>query len=120
MVSVMGWKDSLRGWAVDLAIGTGGGLFFGLIGPFGSYLNGPLWQRVGFQLVCFWMGVLLYGTGVRLILRLRLPGAGTWAAIVLMTAVLNAPFSIGWPPWAARSGRSSPGRAPSSGTCRAW
>lgn len=109
----MGWRDSLRGWAVDLAVGTGGGLFFGLIGPFGSYLNGPVWQRVGFQLACFWMGVLVYGAGVRLVLRFRLPRPWTWAAIVLMVAVLDAPFSQGvaalgraiWP-FLARQGAS--------------
>jgi DNA-binding LytR/AlgR family response regulator len=89
----MGWRDSLKGWAFDFAVATGAGLFFGLIGPFGSYLNGPVWQRVGFQLVCFWMGVLVYGTGVRLVLQLRLPRPWPWAAIVAMTAVLTAPFS---------------------------
>lgn len=91
----MSWRDSLRGWAIDFAVATGGGLFFGLIGPFGSYLNGPIWQRVGFQLACFWMGLLVYGTGVRLVLQLRLSKAWTWAAIVLMVAVLDAPYSQG-------------------------
>ena len=46
-------SDFLRDWAVDLAIASVCAIFFGLIGPFGSYLNGPIWQRVVFQLACF-------------------------------------------------------------------
>lgn len=88
------WRTSLRGWAVDLAIATAGGLFFGLIGPFGSYRNGPPWERVAFQVICFWVGVILYGGGARLVLRLRLSGLWPWAAIIAMVAVVNAPFSL--------------------------
>ena len=86
-------KDALRGWAVDLGLATAGGLFLGAIGPFGSYFNGPFWQRALFQVACFWMGVLLFGGGIRAIARLRLPAAWTWAAVVAMVLVLMAPLA---------------------------
>jgi DNA-binding LytR/AlgR family response regulator len=88
-----GLRETLRGWAVDLALGTAGGLFLGAIGPFGSYFNGPFWQRALFQVACFWMGVLLFGSGIRLILRLRPPAAAAWAAVVVMVLVLMAPLA---------------------------
>ena len=65
-------RDFLRDWAVDLAIATVCAIFLGLIGPFGSYLNGPAWQRVAFQLACFWSGILLYGSLIRVVLRFQL------------------------------------------------
>ena len=86
-------KDALGGWAIDLALATAGGLFLGAIGPFGSYFNGPFWQRALFQVACFWMGVLLFGGGIRAIARLRLPAAWTWAAVVAMVLVLMAPLA---------------------------
>jgi DNA-binding LytR/AlgR family response regulator len=94
----MRWKTSLRGWAIDLSICAAGGVFFGLIGPFGSYLNGPIWQRVAFQVAGFVVGMLIYGTAVRLILRGRQPTARSIAAIVVMVAVVSLPYSqaIAW------------------------
>jgi hypothetical protein len=94
--------DFLRDWAIDLAIATACAIFLGLIGPFGSYLNGPAWQRVAFQLACFWLGVLLYGSLIRVVLPLRLRAAMMWAAIVLGVVILNAPFQI----WVASIGVS--------------
>jgi len=87
-------KDLLRDWAVDLAIACACAVFLGLIGPFGSYLNGPAWQRVAFQLACFGPGLLYYGTLIRIVDRLGLPPASTWVAIVVATAVLTAPFQL--------------------------
>ena len=89
----MRWRDSVRWWAIDLAICSAGGLFFGLIGPFGSYLNGPIWQRVGFQVICFDIGVIIYGTAVRQILRGKAPGLREFFIIAAMVAVINAPYS---------------------------
>jgi hypothetical protein len=88
------WKDPVRDWATDLAIGSGCAVFLGLIGPFGSYFNGPVWQRVGFQLACFWPGILLYGSLIRVVLRLQLPATATWVAIVVGAAILTAPFQV--------------------------
>jgi LytTr DNA-binding domain len=96
------WRHFLRDWAVDLAIGTVCAVFLGLIGPFGSYLNGPVWQRVAFQLANFWPGILLYGSLIRIVLRFRLRPAMTWTAIVLGVAILTVPFQI----WTASIGVS--------------
>jgi LytTr DNA-binding domain len=87
-------SDFWRDWAVDLAIASACAVFFGLIGPFGSYMNGPAWQRVVFQLACFLPGTLLFGSLVRVVLRLRLRPVMTWMSIVLGVAILNAPFQI--------------------------
>ena len=87
-------SDFLRDWAIDLAIATACAIFLGLIGPFGSYWNGPVWQRVLFQLACFWPGFLLYGSLIRVVLRFRLTPWKTWAAIFLGVVILNAPFQI--------------------------
>jgi hypothetical protein len=92
----MSLKASLKGWAIDLSICAAGGVFFGLIGPFGSYLNGPIWQRVAFQVTGFVVGMLIYGTCVRLILRGKAPTARTLAAIVVMVALVTIPFSQGF------------------------
>ena len=89
-----GFRQSLRHWAVDLAIATAGGLFLGLIGPFGSYLNGPLWQRAAFQIACFWMGMLIFGTAIRLLLRFAMPTRWMVAAVMLVVALVTLPFSL--------------------------
>ena len=34
-----------RDWAIDLAVATVIGLFFGLVGPFGSFINGSTAAR---------------------------------------------------------------------------
>ena len=101
-MSDMRRSDFLRDWAIDLSIATACAIFLGLIGPFGSYLNGPAWQRVAFQLACFWPGFLLYGSLIRVVLRFRLRPTMTWTAIVLGVAILNAPFQI----WVASIGVS--------------
>jgi LytTr DNA-binding domain-containing protein len=95
-------SDFLRDWAVDLAIATVCAIFLGLIGPFGSYLNGPAWQRLAFQLGSFWPGILLYGSLIRVVLRFRLRPAMTWTAIVLGVAILTVPFQA----WTASIGVS--------------
>ena len=88
------FRQSLRGWAIDLAIATAGGLFLGLIGPFGSYFNGPLWQRAGFQITCFWIGTLIFGTAIRLLLRFAMPTRWLVAAVMLVVALVSLPFSL--------------------------
>ena len=95
-------SDFWRDWAVDLAIASVCAIFFGLIGPFGSYLNGPAWQRVAFQLACFLPGSLLYGSLIRVVLRLGLKPMMTWMSIFLGVAILNVPFQI----WVASIGVS--------------
>ncbi len=87
-------REWVRDWAVDLAIATGCAVFLGLIGPFGSYFNGPAWQRVVFQLACFWPGTLVYGSLVRWVLWREWRPTATWAAIIFGAAAITAPFQI--------------------------
>jgi DNA-binding LytR/AlgR family response regulator len=90
----MSARESLKDWAADLAIATAGGVLMGAMGPFGSYLNGPFWQRAVFQVACFWMGVGAFGLGARGLLRLRLDGQRFWAASAAMILVLTAPLAV--------------------------
>jgi hypothetical protein len=87
-------RDWVRDWAVDLAIGAACAVFLGLIGPFGSYFNGPAWQRVMFQVACVWPGVLVYGSLVRWVLWRGWRPPATWSAIIIGAAVVTAPFQI--------------------------
>jgi hypothetical protein len=84
----------MRDWGADLAIGSACAVFLGLIGPFGSYFNGPAWQRVVFQLACFWPGIVVYGSLVRWVLWRGWTPAATWAAIIIGAAIITAPFQI--------------------------
>jgi DNA-binding LytR/AlgR family response regulator len=86
---------SIRDWASDLAIATAIGAFLGLIGPFGSYYNGPAWQRVGFQVVNFWVGVLIFGALVRVLLSLKLRPSVFWLVLAASVAAIDVPFSMG-------------------------
>jgi hypothetical protein len=95
-------RDFWRDWAIDWAIASACAIFLGLIGPFGSYLNGPVWQRVAVQLACFWPGILLYGSLIRVALWFRLRPAMTWTAIILGVVILTVPFQA----WTALIGVS--------------
>jgi hypothetical protein len=87
------WRTWLRDWAADLALATAGGAFLGLIGPFGSYMNGPAWQRVFFQVVCFWAGILIFGTIIRILTARRLKPLTFWSLLGLSILIIDAPFS---------------------------
>jgi hypothetical protein len=86
--------ESLRDWAVDLALATAGGAFLGLIGPFGSYFNGPAWQRAGFQIVCFWAGILMFGGLIRWLMVRRLKPRAFWGLLAAAVAAISLPFSM--------------------------
>jgi hypothetical protein len=83
----------LKDWLADFAIATLAGAFLGLIGPFGSYFNGPAWQRVVFQIACFLAGILLFGSLIRILMRLGIKGWRFWAVLIAGVAVLDAPLA---------------------------
>jgi hypothetical protein len=86
-------RELTRGMGADLLVMTLGGMFLALIGPFGSYIASPLWQRIVFQLACFWIGTILFGMIVRLVMR-RWPLPWRYLpATMLVVAVANIPFS---------------------------
>lgn len=95
-----------RDWAIDLSVATGLGAFLGMVGPFGSFFNGPLLVRVIYWTACFWMAAAIFGVLVRLAIaaaeRWRVPAWSLVAFAVLAgAALLAAPVSIAastlWP-----------------------
>jgi hypothetical protein len=86
-----------RGWGADIALSAAIAVFMGLLGPFGSYTNGPAWQRIGYWLPMLALGLAVYGVTVRLIQSRRMRPAGTWGLLGLACVVLNGPFS--WVSW---------------------
>lgn len=82
-----------RGWAADLGVATVVGVFLGFVGPFGSYLNGPLWIRVAYWLASVWLGSLVFGAPVRIILGRRWAPIPTGFAVVAAVLLLALPFA---------------------------
>lgn len=91
-----------RDWAVDIAAATAVGAFLGVVGPYGSFFNGPLVVRLAYWITAMWIGVAVFGVTVRLALaagwRFGLPawfmaavaalvGAGIQTLIVSRIAV---------------------------------
>ena len=88
------WRESLRGWGVNLAITGVIGLFLGLVGPFGTYLNGPPWQRIAYWLGSVWVGTLVFGSVVRFVRRrTSTPGRHVLVLVATVLAVA-APFAL--------------------------
>jgi hypothetical protein len=92
----------LGGWARDFAAVTAVGVFLGLLGPFGSFLNGPAWQRVPYWLLMAWLGFFVYGAVIRLILSRAPSRRAAWIALAGAAVLLSAPFGlISW--WIAHA-----------------
>lgn len=102
MSSKTAFLGSPRDWAIDFAVATGVGAFLGVLGPYGSFFNGPLGIRVAYWIGVTWIGTAVFGVAVRLALeagrRAGLPawfmaavaallGAAVQAAIVAQVAV---------------------------------
>ena len=83
-----------RDWAIDLAVATVIGLFFGLVGPFGSFLNGSPAVRIAHWVLSTWCAVLIFG----LVARLGLAAAERWKIPAVVT--LGAGLLIGAAPLA--------------------
>ena len=83
-----------REWAIDLAVATVIGLFFGLVGPFGSFINGSAAVRIAHWVLSTWCAVLIFG----LVARLSLAAAQRWKIPAVVT--LGAGLLIGAAPLA--------------------
>lgn len=83
-----------RDWAIDLAVATVIGLFFGLVGPFGSFLNGSAAVRIAHWVLSTWCAVAIFG----LVARLGLAAAARWQIPAVVT--LGAGLLIGAAPLA--------------------
>jgi hypothetical protein len=71
---------------IGLVASTACGLALGVLGPFGSYLSGPLGVRIGYWLVCVWAGSLTFGIGV--------PALARWAQTRGLAAWIWAPPAV--------------------------
>lgn len=105
---------SPRDWAIDFAVATGVGAFLGVVGPYGSFFNGPLGVRLAYWIGVTWIGAAIFGVAVRLSLvagrRLGVPawfmaavaallGAAAQAAIVAPIAVTLWPHLKSFTPF---------------------
>lgn len=70
------------------------GVLLGVMGPFGSYLNGPTWERIAYWGGAALIGTLVYGAAMRRVLALGLRGVAGWAALGLATLVITVPFAF--------------------------
>jgi hypothetical protein len=88
-----------RDWAIDLAVAVAVGLFVGVIGPYGSYLNGAPGLRIFHFVVCFCVGSLIFGV----LQRLAVAGAERWKlpvwpliGLALLIGCLPLALFISW------------------------
>jgi len=90
------------GWRIEFAVVAGVGLFLGAVGPFGSYLAAPFWQRAAWWTGALLLGTLLFGSIARWVIARRLSLPRTLAAVALAAAVVAAPFAAAGA-WVARA-----------------
>ncbi|QHL90241.1 LytTR family transcriptional regulator [Sphingomonas changnyeongensis] len=82
-----------------LALTSAGGVLLGMLGPFGSYLNGSAPVRILYWVASMWCGLALYGAGLGLAMR-RHAGGGRrfWALLLAWVLAASVPQA-----WATRS-----------------
>lgn len=81
-------RRSVAGFAVS----TGIGIVLGVIGPFGSYLNGDLPVRVGYWVLSLWGGWTIFGLGVPWVARRvdRRIALWIWAPPIMVALAIPA------------------------------
>ena len=84
-----------REWRRDLAVAAASGVFLGLVGPFGSYLNGSRLTLLAYWVASLCTGTICFGVtlrpALRLAPRLRLSPP---AALAAATILLALPMSL--------------------------
>jgi hypothetical protein len=87
-----GWGRAL---ATGFSVSTALGVLLGVIGPFGSYMNGGLLERVVYWVMSLWVGWALFGLVVPWIAyrpALRRVPVWLWAPVVV--ALLTVPATM--------------------------
>ncbi|MCJ2187780.1 LytTR family DNA-binding domain-containing protein [Novosphingobium beihaiensis] len=74
-----------------IVLATCGGLALALLGPFGTYLNGPLPERLLFWMTTCWAGLLLYGLTVHFLLVRWRGTVVDWLALFFGVLLASAP-----------------------------
>lgn len=91
MTSKAAFLGSPRDWAIDFAVATAAGAFLGVVGPYGSFFNGGLGVRVAYWTVGMWVGVVVFGLGLRSALTAsRRTGAPVWFAAAIAALLGSA------------------------------
>lgn len=85
--------ESLRGWGTEFAGATIIGVFLGVLGPFGNFFNGPVWERIPYWVLMTWSGLLVYGGAIRLILARGWSLRRVRLALAALVVVMSAPFA---------------------------
>jgi hypothetical protein len=89
------WMGRGGEWRREVATAAALGLFLGIIGPFGSFLNGDLALRVAYWTAMTVFGVVFYGLGLRWMLhQARRLGQPDWFVVPIAIAVLAGPMSV--------------------------
>lgn len=87
--------DVWRAARLGLGVATALGVLLGLIGPFGSYMNGPATVRIVYWTASLWAGWLLFGLALPLIARWALRRRlSPWLWAPLAVAGLAAPMTL--------------------------
>lgn len=87
--------DYGRAARIGLAVATVLGLVLGVIGPFGSYMNGSILIRILYWLVSLWTGWALFGLSLPLLARwARRRRLAVWLWAPPAVAVLAAPMTL--------------------------
>jgi hypothetical protein len=80
-------------WAVVAA--TIVGIFLGIVGPFGSYLNGGTLARIAYWVVSMWLGVAVYGTALALARTVAArSGIPPWIAAAFLVMAVSLPQAL--------------------------
>lgn len=86
---------SLSRWARALALASVGGMLLGVLGPFGSYLNGGFFIRILYWVACMWSGLALYGAGVMASAKLCAASRRAfWAVLVVSVLIASLPQAV--------------------------
>ncbi len=84
-----------RDWAVDLGVTVAVGLFFGLVGPYGSYFNGPPGPRVFHFVTTFVVGAVIFGVMIRLAVAVsRRFATPLWPTLIVAALISNGLLSV--------------------------
>ena len=80
-------------WAVVAA--TIVGVFLGIVGPFGSYLNGSVLTRIAYWVLSMWLGMMFYGPAIVLARPLAArSGIPLWIATAFLVMAASLPQAL--------------------------
>lgn len=92
-----GRRVATRRLVGDFAVATALGVVLGLLGPFGSFFNGPVWQRVGYWTTMAWLGVAVFGLCGWLVPSLARARRTGFATLCAYTVISSAPLGgVSW------------------------